>query len=338
MSLISAARKVALESVSTPGSPCRQVIRAERAVNAGTPAFGRAALKQAESLPDLSGELARREKVKGVTLSIDAEKSRDLDDVLSFHVEPDGTRVVGIHISDVGAYIRPGSPLDFAARLRNESQYLDTPQGQWVSPALPTSLSTDLLSLNPGVPRLTKSFELRFDPDGNVVGERLFNSVTVNQHRLTQETAAHAMASSRQGRRQELQEALNQLSELAGLVGGGKGGRVSPKRLVQRFMEESSGRVARILSDANVETSYRNGLGKYVPFPDEHAPQRYAQYVHWTSPIRRYQDLDVHRAIDRFLSGRVRSARAEEIDHRLRGIQHARANQTQPVRLRPKAD
>ena len=50
-------------------------------------------------------------------------------------------------------------------------------------------------------------------------------------------------------------------------------------------------------------------------------------YAQWTGPMRRHADLDVHRALDRLVDGRVPAGRTQQIDHEPRQTQLERANQ-----------
>ena len=70
----------------------------------------------------------------------------------------DGKIRIGVHIADVGAYVKPGTRLDVEAKQRGNSTYLVGT----VIPMLPEQLSNGLCSLKEDVIRLTKSVLVHF--------------------------------------------------------------------------------------------------------------------------------------------------------------------------------
>ncbi|MCF8444010.1 MAG: RNB domain-containing ribonuclease, partial [Crocinitomicaceae bacterium] len=70
-------------------------------------------------------EVKLRRDFKGITtFTIDPIDAKDFDDAISFQELSNGNYEIGIHIADVGHYVRPGSPLDNEARKRGNSVYL----------------------------------------------------------------------------------------------------------------------------------------------------------------------------------------------------------------------
>lgn len=98
------------------------------------------------------------------TITIDSNGARDLDDAISIKSLAGGRWQVGIHITDVAAFITPGSVLDQAARVRASSIYL--PEGKY--PMFPAELSEGLLSLTPGDVKPAFSFLATLEHDGTV--------------------------------------------------------------------------------------------------------------------------------------------------------------------------
>src|SRR4051812_31237327 len=82
--------------------------------------------------------------------------ARDYDDAISAQREADGRIRVGVHIADVGAYVRPGGAVEREAYRRATSVYVPGA----VEPMLPHDLSSDACSLLPGVDRLGVSVEM----------------------------------------------------------------------------------------------------------------------------------------------------------------------------------
>jgi ribonuclease R len=102
---------------------------------------------------------ARRDLTALSTFTVDPAGARDFDDAVSAQREGAGARV-WIHIADVAAHVRPGSPLDLEARRRANSTYVPSA----VEPMLPHALSSDACSLAPGVERLAVTAEIELGP------------------------------------------------------------------------------------------------------------------------------------------------------------------------------
>jgi exoribonuclease R len=92
-------------------------------------------------------------------VSIDPPGCQDIDDALSVHVLKNGNYEIGVHIADVTAFVRQGSPLDVEALHRGTTVYLVDRRLDM----LPTLLSTNLCSLLCGVDRLAMSVIWEFD-------------------------------------------------------------------------------------------------------------------------------------------------------------------------------
>lgn len=293
--------------------------------------FSPAVLAELKSLPDLSVELARRPRVEGTTLTVDGYDSLDLDNALSFRREPDGTRVAEVIATDVAARVRLGSSLDYAARRRIETRYFE--KEGLVLPMLPTSLSEGSMSLFEGRVRLVKVVEMRFSPDGKLVGHAVSNKVFTNQFRLDGEDAALARDGKGRGEgHPELVEALNELCKLgAALRGAGENDALSIKEMLAELTEKSAELVGQDLADQGIETFFRNQTKQnepstYGPEAKGHASLGARAYARWTAPMRRYADLDVQRAMDRLILGRSLEGRKEKLDRVGREAQLDRAN------------
>ncbi len=112
---------------------------------------------------------ARRDLRELATFTIDPAAARDFDDALSAEWNDRRRAVrVWVHIADVAAHVREGSPIDIEARLRSTSVYV--PGG--VEPMLPAALSNDACSLVPGRDRLAVTVELEIALDPSAAGRR----------------------------------------------------------------------------------------------------------------------------------------------------------------------
>ncbi len=119
------------------------------------------AARQAELFDeaDLRGRL---DLTNETIVTIDPFDARDFDDAISLKRNEAGHWVLGVHIADVGHFVRHGSALDREARRRGTSVYLPTR----VLPMLPEVISNGLASLQQGRVRYTNSAFIEFTLDG----------------------------------------------------------------------------------------------------------------------------------------------------------------------------
>ncbi len=114
-------------------------------------------------------------------VTIDPNDSKDFDDAISIHLDPDGSWRLGVHIADVAHFIPPGSPLDIEARERGNSCYLP----RLVIPMLPEVLSNGICSLSEATPRFCKSAFMHYSPEGRIISERVGQTLIKSAKRLT---------------------------------------------------------------------------------------------------------------------------------------------------------
>ncbi len=161
-----------------PGVDMRIVIRKHH----WPEAFSPEAERQATSLPGNPGEhdtKGRLDLRRLPTLTIDGRDARDFDDAISLERIHQGSWRLGVHIADVSHYVQPGTALDSDARDRATSLYLP----DRVLPMLPHALSDGLCSLREGVPRLTMSAFLEYNPEGVLVKTHFAPSVILSRRR-----------------------------------------------------------------------------------------------------------------------------------------------------------
>lgn len=113
-------------------------------------------------------------------ITIDGPTTLDFDDALTLE-EQDGNYLVGIHISDVAHYVRPGDPLFQEAMRRGTSIYF--PEGQ--IPMLPRHLSQGICSLIQDEIRAAFSFMILLSDEAEVLKVKVVPSIIKVARRLT---------------------------------------------------------------------------------------------------------------------------------------------------------
>ena len=151
--------------------------------------FSLAGRQQAEAiLQSDQGELFKDEGRTDLThlspITIDRATTLDFDDALTVEKTDEGY-LVGVHISDVAHYVRPGSPLFQEAMQRGTSIYF--PEGQ--IPMLPRHLSQGICSLIQNEIRAAFSFMISLSEDAEVLKVRVMPSTIKVARRLTYEEA-----------------------------------------------------------------------------------------------------------------------------------------------------
>jgi ribonuclease R len=334
------------------------------------PASAVEAAEQARATP-----LGRRTDLRDTPLvTIDGEDARDFDDAVFAEPDGGGFRLI-VAIADVAHYVRPGSPLDQAARTRGNSVYFP----DRVVPMLPEALSNGWCSLRPDEDRGCLFVEIRIDANGQKTAHRFGRGLMRSVARLTYEGVQRAHDAG-DGRHAHLYAAFRALLAARTARGTldldlperkvvlndqGRVASVEPRprldshRLIEEFMVLANVAAAEELERLHQPAMYRvhalpsdeklaslrdflHGLGISLPPGDrvhprdldrvlrrvagtpeaplinevmlrsqsqaEYSPDNIGhfglalpRYAHFTSPIRRYADLLVHRALIRGL-------------------------------------
>jgi ribonuclease R len=220
----------------------------------------------------------RRDLTDLRTFTVDPATARDFDDAVSAQREGDGARV-WIHIADVAAHVKPGSPLDLEARRRGNSTYVPGA----VEPMLPHALSSDACSLAPGVERLAVTAEIELDPEMRPLSTRFYRSRIRSDERLDydQLDAIFAGRIAAPGQVAEPLEAARDVAaglaehrgtssldvesfepefrfDAAGNVTGAHGvEQTESHRLIERLMILTNEQVAQLLAQRRVPSIYR---------------------------------------------------------------------------------
>ncbi len=131
------------------------------------------------SIKNLS-EAKRRDFRDLPIFTIDGPTTRDFDDAL--HIEKKGENyLVGIHISDVSLFVKPGTALFDEALKRGTSIYFP----EKPLPMFPASLSEDKLSLLKDQERPAVSFLVLLSPTAEILKYELVHSIISVKRQLT---------------------------------------------------------------------------------------------------------------------------------------------------------
>ncbi len=146
--------------------------------------FSEDAIKQCDEIEEKVSEKEKKDRLdltKEIIFTIDGADARDLDDAVSIKKLENGHFELGVHIADVGNYVKMDTPLDSDAFERGTSVYL--PDN--VIPMLPKKLSNGICSLSPNVERLAMSVFMEIDFEGKVVSHKICESVIKSVQRFT---------------------------------------------------------------------------------------------------------------------------------------------------------
>lgn len=138
--------------------------------------FSDEALEEANNLP---AEVSEHELVDRVDLrdkpiiTIDCDTTKDRDDAVYVELLENGNYKLYTSIAHISHYIKKDSSLYKEASLRSTSHY----PNNTCNPMFPPKVSNGICSLNENVDRLTRTVEMEFDLQGNLVDYQIYASV-----------------------------------------------------------------------------------------------------------------------------------------------------------------
>src|SRR5205085_1078327 len=224
-----------------------------------------------------------------------------------------------VAIADVAHYVRPGARLDREAQLRGNSVYFP----DRVVPMLPERISNDLCSLKEREERPCLAARMVFDRHGNKKGHTFLRAMMRSAAKLSYAETLEAKRAAvvyrvHDAPSKEKLTALREFLESLGLKLPGAGSLQAGdfNRVLQRA---KSMPVADLINEIVLRSQSQ---AVYAAENLGHFGLHLRRYAHFTSPIRRYADLLVHRSLIRAL-GLGAGALADEEAARLGDITQA---------------
>lgn len=174
------------------------------------PKFPQEALDMANAISkDVVIEEGRLDLTDKLTITIDGEDAKDLDDAITIEKVGDKYRL-GVHIADVSYYVKENSPLDHEAFERGTSVYVV----DRVVPMLPHILSNGICSLNPNEKRYALSCIMDIETNGEVSDYQLTASVIESDYRMTY-TAVNKMIHGDEQTKSEYPALIEMVEQMA---------------------------------------------------------------------------------------------------------------------------
>jgi ribonuclease R len=195
---------------------------------------------------------AERRDLRGLaTFTIDPVSARDFDDAISAERLPGGGVRVWVHIADVSAYVKEGSPVDVEARERGTSIYVPGA----VEPMLPEALSGDACSLVPGRPRAAVTVEMEI-VGAAVRTAAFYRSAIRSDERLDYDRVDRVFAGTDAAREPWAQplEAAREASAALGEARAAHGSALTLDSEEPEFVFDASGEVAEIRGRVQTES------------------------------------------------------------------------------------
>ena len=254
--------------------------------------------KKGPYLQDLTPE---REHIVDRVFTIDPIGCTDIDDGLHFKYLSDNEYEIGIHIADVSSYIPVYSEIDAQITKRVSSQYYRNEQINMIPDVL-----VQEMSLKSGCRAVSLIFTI--DSFFNIRNTRITKSILDRVKNTTYDKAS---------RYPEVGNLMIFADKLYLLYDFNKNFNIHV--MVELYMILANTTVAKMLEEPLYRTHIGNDLiefrsnvsekikekinilnsesARYSRFKEPHAILGLDLYTHFTSPIRRYFDINVHRAL-----------------------------------------
>ena len=314
--------------------------------------FPEKVLNQAERIKETlnEGDFYQRLDLRDVVMvTIDGEDAKDLDDAVSL-TKRGNLYELGVHIADVSNYVQYSSALDKEALKRGTSVYLV----DRVIPMLPKKLSNGICSLNAGEDRLALSCLMTIDEKGKVIAHKIAETVIRVNERMSYTDVKKILLKEDETvteRYKDLVPMFFQMGELSQILRKRRKKRgsidfdfpeskillddmgkpveiyayehnvatenIAPKE-IQKILKELQGMDCEPFLSRLILRSMKQA--KYTVDCTGHFGLAAKYYCHFTSPIRRYPDLQIHRIIKENLRGKMSEAKIRHYDQILEEV------------------
>ena len=247
-------------------------------------------------------------------ISIDPLGCNDIDDAVHYRKYNDEIEV-GIHIADVTYYLDKFVHIDTAAKQRLSTIYMPNKQINM----LPNMISTDLCSLHPLVNKFAVSIIIKLSQDYVVKGYRIVRSVINSRKAYVYDEIENIL----EGKQQNEYNVIELYECACGIMQDMKlniGSIDKAHKLIEVFMvlanylvacelcarfnypllrnHSNVDNVPQEIIDANIGfLNYMSALYTTDKSNTYHSGLDVEKYTHFTSPIRRYADIVVHRML-----------------------------------------
>ena len=249
-------------------------------------------------------------------MSIDPPGCRDIDDAFDLIGISDTEYQLGIHIADVSNFIHPDSELDVKIKQRLSSVY----SPHKTVNMLPNIYSDDICSLLPEKDRYAFSLLMRIDKEGNIISYNFHKTIIHSKKALTYEEANHMIEKKDLilCKTLELTKKIHTIYNFEINNSDSSSGYIvqvlmilANKLAAETIYKSFPGKsLLRTHINTNMLVDGDNDLQKHLylknmnaatyeisPKNTRHDTLNLELYTHFTSPIRRYADIIVHRIL-----------------------------------------
>ncbi|OBZ70401.1 DIS3-like exonuclease 2 [Grifola frondosa] len=266
----------------------------------------------------------RKDLRKERIFTIDPEDAKDLDDAVSIKLNDDATYDVGVHIADVSYFVKPNTALDRDARKRATSVYL-VQRSDRLAFSVIFTMTNDAKIVKKWFGRtiIRSAAKLSYNDAQAVIDGKTLGSAVDPEHNaadiahdikfmlltniaVAQQVAVHFSEQAMLRRHDTpIERRLNTFVERAERLGYKMD--TSSSGALMKSLESVEDPTARTILELLLhKTSPRAkyfcagmlDIAKYG-----HYALNLPLYSHFTSPIRRYADILVHRQLDSILQG-----------------------------------
>jgi len=237
-----------------------------------------------------------REIYKDGIISVDPEGCRDIDDAIQLK-DNDELYEIYIHISDPSSYIPINSPLDNEIKNRNSSLYF-----AGIFHMLPDDLSTDIISLIEGKERRAYTCVIKIKKNflknnnsfnfNDIDFEFKKSKITVDKNMSYEQFTVEINHNDYYKKIYDVGFDLYKTLNLDGYYDSHK--MIEAYMILCNICASYKCKIKR--ATINESDSIYNSITEYILENKEHKIIGF-QYTHFTSPIRRYVDILVHRLI-----------------------------------------